>query len=401
MVRRWTGGSSSEPACGRRRGDGRCGGRGSQARRDCGVPRPLGRQRHLVEPVQDGGVAVPADPGDRRRPQVQPPVEVGRPERPGHRGLDRGHVAHDDDVAVAAAGAAPVGRRTAPRRRRRSARPPRPATRRPPDRSHGRAAISARRRRGCRPAAGTRTRRSRPRSSARRRRPGGRARGASAVSTARQSGLERSSTTGRSSSVGTAAAWARPVSVSSASVRPSNKPWALATDSPWRTRISTGCGRPLSWGQDAPALLARRDLSWRQCTNALDLDGGKLEVAPVAVAPDQPRRAGALQAGCAGSRTGRQRGRQLGSLGGTRPGGRGDGGIDLEAFLLDLFPQFLRLHFERSHPLTQRGKLGVDRIQLRASMTSSCSSSWARRSVRCLTSSFIACRSRADELVAA
>ena len=45
---------------------------------------------------------------------------------------------------------------------------------------------------------------------------------------------------------GTATAWARPVSVSSASVRPSSRPAALAVDSPWRTRTSTAGSGPQS-----------------------------------------------------------------------------------------------------------------------------------------------------------
>ncbi len=36
---------------------------------------------------------------------MEAPVEVGRPERPGHRGLDRGDVADHDHVAVAPPGA--------------------------------------------------------------------------------------------------------------------------------------------------------------------------------------------------------------------------------------------------------------------------------------------------------
>src|ERR1700722_14185851 len=50
--------------------------------------------------MEDRSVAAPADAGHRGRAQVQAPEEVGCPEGPGHRRLDRRDVAHDDDVAV-------------------------------------------------------------------------------------------------------------------------------------------------------------------------------------------------------------------------------------------------------------------------------------------------------------
>src|ERR1700728_4422304 len=105
----------------------------------------------------------------------------------------------------------------------------------------------------------------------------------SAVSRARRSGLERTSATGPYTSRRAATAWARPASVSSASVRPNSRPCALATDSPWRTRISMtgapGSGRD----EDAAALLAGGDLSVGQGADLLDLARGQLEMAAAAV----------------------------------------------------------------------------------------------------------------------
>ena len=49
--------------------------------------------RANAEAVQDRRVAVPPDPGHRGRAQVQAPVQVDGPQRPGHRGLDRADVA--------------------------------------------------------------------------------------------------------------------------------------------------------------------------------------------------------------------------------------------------------------------------------------------------------------------
>ena len=100
-VRRCTGSSSD-----RRRAGAAWRGSWAQAPGDCGVATSDGRQRHLVEPVQDRRVAVPSDAGDRGRAQVEAPVEVDGPQGPGHGRLDRRHVAHHDDIAVAPAGRA-------------------------------------------------------------------------------------------------------------------------------------------------------------------------------------------------------------------------------------------------------------------------------------------------------
>ena len=61
----------------------------AQAPGDCGAPTGGGRQRHLVEAVQDGRVAVPPDAGHRGGAQVEAPIEIAGPERPGHGRLDR------------------------------------------------------------------------------------------------------------------------------------------------------------------------------------------------------------------------------------------------------------------------------------------------------------------------
>ena len=79
----------------------------------------------------------------------------------------------------------------------------------------------------------------------------------------------------------------------------------------------------------------------------------------------------------------------------------GQGGVDFHPALCHLAPEFGRLRLERVHLLAQRGQLGVDRVLAPSIATSSSSSSSARRSVRWRTSSFMAWRSRPDELVAA
>ena len=205
------------------------------------------------------------------------------------------------------------------------------------------------------------------------------------MSTARLSGLARSSTTGRSSSVGTAAAWARPCSVSSASVRPNSSPWALATDSPWRTRISTNERTGAQLGtRMRPHCSQVATSSGGRRPDALDLDRGELEVAPVAVVLDQARRAGALEARCAASRTDRTARLAAGPL--RRPASRR--------------PRRARRRSRggrarpRSRNSSARASSGAIRSRSAPSsasigsnssmMTSSCSSSSARRSVRCL-----------------
>ncbi len=277
----------------------------SQARRDFGVPDPFGRQRHLVEAVQDRGVAVPADAGHRRRAQVEAPVQIRRPERPGDRGLDRRDVADHDDVAVGAARAAPVGgeqflaggrdahvhrgQRLAARRAEATVALPflPDLGRDTPERLALELAVVH-----LDPALvdvdGELE-----------------SRAASAVSTARRSGLERSSAPGARRT------WARrpPGPGRTPSARRRCGPTAAPARSPRTRRGERGSARRGARAQAGmrmrPALLARRDLARRQRADALDLDRGELEVATVAVALDQTRRPGALQVGRATSRSGR------------------------------------------------------------------------------------------------
>ena len=203
-----------------------------QAPGDCGAAAPAGANATSLNPCRIGASRFQPIRVTEAVRRWRRQYRSGVPERPGHGGLDRRDVADHDHVAVGGAGRRPPPRRRARRRPRRCARPPRPASRPPRGGSGGRPSSAARPWPGCRPGAGTRTRRSRPRPSARRRSPADRGRAGRPCRGPGTAGSSAPRPPGRAPGRGRRTAWARPVSVRAASVRPSSRPRALASDSP-------------------------------------------------------------------------------------------------------------------------------------------------------------------------
>ena len=398
MVRRWTG-SSSEPGAWAESGER---GRGRQARGDCGAPLPEDANATSLKPCRIGA--------SRFQPmRVTEAVRRWRrqykshgPEGPGHRRLDRRHVAHDDHVAVGPA-----------------APPPASAAKSSSQAAATRPSTSAR----LSPPCGRKSRSPLPplphlgRDAAQRLafelavvdldppfvdldRRSPRSRSCGGVDGPGGAGSSAPRRPDPAAGRGPPPPGPGPCSVSSASVRPSEQ--TLPRWPPTR-RGAPGSARPAHAAQAGTRMRPH-------CSQVATSPGGRARIFststedssrwhPSQRLPDEARRAGALEARPQRLVAVGQRGGKLGRLGGRvarrpRPAAASISACSCR----HLGPQLLR-PAPPAGCSARAGRPARRRSGSWSSMaTSSSSSSSARRSVRWRTSSFMACRSRPDEL---